>query len=49
MYGSNVESNSTGGVMPAVGIQENCELVNVTLNMDQGGRLDFEFKQSNGA
>ena len=49
MYGTNVESNSTGGVMPAVGIQENCELVNVTLNMDQGGRLDFEFKQSNGA
>tara|TARA_R110000751_G_scaffold68486_2_gene139451 strand:+ start:4309 stop:4866 length:558 start_codon:yes stop_codon:yes gene_type:complete len=49
MYGSNVESNSTGGVMPAVGIQENCELVSVSLNMDQGGRLDFEFKQSNGA
>jgi len=49
MYGSNVESNSTGGVMPSVGIQENCELVSVTLNMDKGGRLDFEFKQSNGA
>ena len=49
MYGSNVESNSTGGVMPSVGIQENCELVGITLNMDQGGRLDFEFKQSNGA
>ena len=49
MYGSNVESNSTGGVMPSVGIQENCELVSVSLNMDKGGRLDFEFKQSNGA
>ena len=49
MYGSNVESNSTGGVMPAVGIQENCELVSVTMNMDNGGRLDFEFKQENGA
>ena len=49
MYGSNVESNSTGGVAPSVGIQENCELVSVSLNMDKGGRLDFEFKQSNGA
>ena len=49
MYGSNVESNSTGGVMPAVGIQENCELVNISLDMGNGGRLDFEFKQSNGA
>ena len=49
MYGSNVESNSTGGVMPAVGIQENCELVGITLNTDKGGRLDFEFKQENGA
>jgi len=49
MYGSNVESNSTGGVMPSVGIQENCELVSVTMNMDKGGRLDFEFKQENGA
>ncbi len=49
MYGSNVESNSTGGAVPSVGIQENCELVSVTLNMDKGGRLDFEFKQSNGA
>jgi|TARA_R110000787_G_scaffold150324_2_gene264209 hypothetical protein len=49
MYGTNVESNSTGGVMPAVGIQENCELVSVTMNTDKGGRLDFEFKQSNGA
>lgn len=49
MYGTNVESNSTGGVMPSVGIQENCELVSVSLNMDKGGRLDFEFKQSNGA
>tara|TARA_B100001093_G_scaffold503246_1_gene557372 strand:+ start:664 stop:1227 length:564 start_codon:yes stop_codon:yes gene_type:complete len=49
MYGSNVESNSTGGVAPAVGIQENCELVSVTMNTDKGGRLDFEFKQSNGA
>jgi hypothetical protein len=49
MYGSNVESNSTGGVMPVVGIVENCELVSVSLNMDKGGRLDFEFKQPNGA
>jgi hypothetical protein len=49
MYGSNVESNSTGGAIPSVGIQENCELVGVALNMDKGGRLDFEFKQSNGA
>jgi len=49
MYGSNVESNNTGGAVPSVGIQENCELVNVSLNMDKGGRLDFEFKQSNGA
>ena len=49
MYGTNVESNSTGGVMPAVGIQENCELVSVSLNTEKGGRLDFEFKQSNGA
>jgi hypothetical protein len=49
MYGSNVESNSTGGVMPTVGIVENCELIGVTLNMDKGGRLDFEFKQPNGA
>lgn len=49
MYGSNVESNSTGGVSPSVGIVENCELVSVSLNMDKGGRLDFEFKQSNGA
>ena len=49
MYGSNVESNSTGGAVPSVGIQENCELVSVSLNMDKGGRLDFEFKQSNGA
>ena len=49
MYGTNVESNSTGGVMPSVGIQENCELVSVTMNTDKGGRLDFEFKQSNGA
>ena len=49
MYGTNVESNSTGGIAPAVGIQENCELVSVTMNTDKGGRLDFEFKQSNGA
>ena len=49
MYGTNVESNSTGGVMPSVGIQENCELVSVTMNTEKGGRLDFEFKQSNGA
>ena len=49
MYGSNVESNSTGGVAPSVGIVENCELVSVSLNMDKGGRLDFEFKQPNGA
>ena len=49
MYGSNVESNSTGGAVPSVGIQENCELVSVALNMDKGGRLDFEFKQENGA
>ena len=49
MYGSNVESNSTGGAIPSVGIQENCELVSVALNMDKGGRLDFEFKQENGA
>ena len=49
MYGSNVESNSTGGVIPSVGIQENCELVSVALIMDKGGRLDFEFKQPNGA
>ena len=49
MYGSNVESNSTGGLMPVVGIQENCELVNISLDMGSGGRLDFEFKQSNGA
>jgi len=49
MYGTNVESNSTGGVMPSVGIVENCELVSVSLNMDKGGRLDFEFKQPNGA
>ena len=49
MYGSNVESNSTGGVMPEVGIVENCELVSITMNTDKGGRLDFEFKQPNGA
>lgn len=49
MYGSNVESNSTGGVAPEVGIVENCELVSVTMNTDKGGRLDFEFKQPNGA
>ena len=49
MYGSNVESNSTGGVMPEVGIVENCELTSVTMNTDKGGRLDFEFKQPNGA
>ena len=49
MYGSNVESNSTGGVAPSVGIVENCELVSVTMNTDKGGRLDFEFKQPNGA
>ena len=49
MYGSNVESNNTGAVMPTVGIVENCELVSVTLNTDKGGRLDFEFKQPNGA
>ena len=49
MYGSNVESNSTGGVAPSVGIVENCELVSVSLNMDKGGRLDFEFKQPNGS
>ena len=49
MYGTNVESNSTGGVAPSVGIVENCELVSVSLNMDKGGRLDFEFKQPNGA
>jgi len=49
MYGTNVESNSTGGVMPSVGIVENCELISVSLNMDKGGRLDFEFKQPNGA
>ena len=49
MYGTNVESNSTGGVAPSVGIVENCELVSVTMNTDKGGRLDFECKQSNGA
>jgi len=49
MYGSNVESNNTGAVMPTVGIVENCELVSVTLNTDKGGRLDFEFRQPNGA
>lgn len=49
MYGSNVESNSTGGLMPVVGIQVDCELVNISLDMGSGGRLDFEFKQSNGA
>ena len=49
MYGTNVESNSTGGIMPSVGIVENCELVSVTMNTDKGGRLDFEFKQPNGA
>ena len=49
MYGTNVESNSTGGIAPSVGIVENCELVSVTMNTDKGGRLDFEFKQPNGA
>ena len=49
MYGTNVESNNTGGVMPQVGIVENCELVSVTMNTDKGGRLDFEFRQGNGA
>ena len=49
MYGSNVESNSTGGVMPEVGIVENCELVSVTMITDKGWRLDFEFKQPYGA
>jgi hypothetical protein len=49
MYGTNVESNSTGSAMPEVGIVENCELVNVSLDMSNGGRLDFEFKQPNGS
>ena len=49
MYGTNVESNNTGGVMPQVGIVENCELVSVTMNTDKGGRLDFEFRQGNGS
>jgi len=33
MYGSNVESNSTGGVAPEVGIIENCEMVGITMKL----------------